>query len=239
MKRYFIVLLLICFGLPDIATAQSAKEAVLALKKLEARVQSGVSYRDYGQALGDAKFPVNLYLESEDKKNPALVESIKKTMEHYEVVGRVWQWCVENHSGNLPVDIELGKMVISRYPETGKTREDGGALVSSGSYGDRLVGDDVYPIVWNKASEELKITTALLSKVYKTDEGFHLSNWQGPRMNYKKEEISPERIKQEEKLDVIEDDIKKLKNENKQLKIENQKLKEEVKKLKELSSQKE
>ena len=62
----FIILLI-----PIFAYADNTKDAVMALKKMEARVQSGISYRDYGNALADAKFPVNLFMESiEVKKNP-------------------------------------------------------------------------------------------------------------------------------------------------------------------------
>ena len=66
----FIILLI-----PIFAYADNTKDAVMALKKMEARVQSGISYRDYGNALADAKFPVNLFMESiEVKKNPELTD---------------------------------------------------------------------------------------------------------------------------------------------------------------------
>ncbi|HTF66507.1 MAG TPA: hypothetical protein VK638_27865 [Edaphobacter sp.] len=44
---------------------QKAKEAVIALKKLEARTDAGVSHRDYLVALGDTNFSVRQFLESE------------------------------------------------------------------------------------------------------------------------------------------------------------------------------
>jgi hypothetical protein len=55
-------------GLSSICYAQSAKEAVRALPKLQARVEAGISYRDYSPALGDALFEVKLFLQSPGAK---------------------------------------------------------------------------------------------------------------------------------------------------------------------------
>jgi len=44
------------------------------MKKLQARTQAGISYNDYAPALGEAKFEINLFLES-----PAAKENYKFT----------------------------------------------------------------------------------------------------------------------------------------------------------------
>ncbi|MGD0217487.1 MAG: hypothetical protein ABSC45_08265 [Desulfobaccales bacterium] len=59
---------------PSIAFSQSAKDALRAMKKLQARTQAGISYNDYAPALGEAKFEINLFLES-----PAAKENYKFT----------------------------------------------------------------------------------------------------------------------------------------------------------------
>jgi len=86
MKKLFIAVMVIGLTFAAVTTfAQSAKEAVLALKKLEARCQAGLSRSEYYSALGDAKFPVNLYMESSDAKQYSeLTESINKVMQFYE-----------------------------------------------------------------------------------------------------------------------------------------------------------
>jgi hypothetical protein len=77
--------------LPHTVFGQSAKEAIRALKKLEARVQVGISYRDYAPALGDAQFEVNLFLESPEAKSKSeLSQSIKKAMELYLQANTIW-----------------------------------------------------------------------------------------------------------------------------------------------------
>ena len=193
MKRCLIsVLHICCLALPQKVLAQSAKEALLGLKKLQARVQSGVSYRDYGQALGEAKFPVNLYLESmESSKNPELTDSIKKAIAHYEFVRMVWQDTIDNEIWFISGRME--KLIIASYPIADKDSNF-------------LVKEDVFDIIWGKASDELKIATALFSK----------------------EEASS--------ATDIKNEIEVLKSTNEKLQIENTKLREEINKLKERSS---
>jgi hypothetical protein len=41
-----------------------AKEAVLVLKKLEARIKTGISRRDYSVAVGEANFSVTQFFET-------------------------------------------------------------------------------------------------------------------------------------------------------------------------------
>jgi len=68
--------------------AQTAKDAFLALKKMEARLQAGLSIRDYSSVLGEVKFPVNLYLEGpEANDNIELSDLIKTIMKHYDNIG--------------------------------------------------------------------------------------------------------------------------------------------------------
>lgn len=71
---------------------KAAMSAVKALKRLEARTQVGISYREYGPALGEAKAEVNLFLESpEAAKMPELTTSISKAMNHYKTAMKVWR----------------------------------------------------------------------------------------------------------------------------------------------------
>ncbi len=67
----------------------SAKNAVRALKKLEARCQAGISkISDYSAALGDAKFEVNMFVESSESNDfESLKSSIMQTMKHYDDAG--------------------------------------------------------------------------------------------------------------------------------------------------------
>jgi hypothetical protein len=166
MKKYaliiFIFVISIMFSVP--VYAQTAKEAVMGLKKLQARVQSGISYRDYSNAVADAKFPVNLYMESADaKKYTELTESMNKAMEHYEFAGVVWQDAFSNTAmrGSLTRPVE--NAIVKLYPQADKEIKDGGAR--SKDYGlNFLLKEAVFMIVWAEASKELGNTTRLLAK---------------------------------------------------------------------------
>ena len=82
MKRTLAVFLVMLFWSVGLAYGQSAKEAFKALKKVEARVETGVSYKDYPQVIADAKAEVNMFLEGKEaKKIPQFTEHIKKAMD--------------------------------------------------------------------------------------------------------------------------------------------------------------
>jgi hypothetical protein len=88
LSLFFLFLFLLT---PCLSFAQSSKEALMALKKLQAKIQVGISYKEYGPACGDAKFPVNLFLESpQAKQNVKFTQSIKDAMKHYEGALEVW-----------------------------------------------------------------------------------------------------------------------------------------------------
>ena len=155
---------------------QSAKEAISALKRLEARVEVGISYRDYGPALGDALFGVNQFLQSpEARKNPKLAEVITKVMTHFRMAGRVWNWSISSGSSGykyLPVgkakfygsrseEEELNKLlkdILAKYPNVTEV-----ALTGSMEYGSLSI-EKVVGFIWKEASEELKQADIFLQK---------------------------------------------------------------------------
>lgn len=89
MKKFYI--LMIAMLIPSFAFAQMANDALLALKKLKARIQVGISYNDYGPVLGEAQFQINLFLESPSaKENYKFAEAVKNAMKHYNGALEVW-----------------------------------------------------------------------------------------------------------------------------------------------------
>jgi hypothetical protein len=153
---------------------ESAKSAVRALKKLEARCQAGISYRDYPIAIGDAKFEVNLYLESSDaQKNRELAESIQAAMNHYDNASTFWALKFEYIpiSGNVlefyPTSSPEGKVISAIYPELNKLSKDGGAITvfndSDGKH-EKYYLDKVVNHAMSAAAKDLKTATQLLSK---------------------------------------------------------------------------
>jgi len=168
MVLSFILLL----GMPALTHAQSAKDAVMALRILQGKTQEGIVYKDYGTALVEAKFPVNLYLESNDaKKYPELSISLNKVMAHYEYAGRIWKRKITEQFGTfIGVDTVLGKEIGRLYPNANKDKDEGGAILKRDMFGREYIVEYLLPFIWAEASTELDITTALYAKYEKSSD---------------------------------------------------------------------
>jgi hypothetical protein len=156
---------------PPLTFSQSAKEALIALKKLEARCEAGISYRDYSPALGEAKFPVNLFLESsEAKENPDLALSIKTTFNHYDIAKMIWEYefpYYEDYYNYVFVNSEKGQLFLKLYPNLEIDRKyiyvEGRGSVKEGEQ--YIVISSAVRTIWAEASKELKKATSLHSKL--------------------------------------------------------------------------
>jgi hypothetical protein len=175
---------------PAAEYAQSAKEAVMALKKMEARVQSGIAYRDYRPALGETKFSVNIYLDtSEAKIYPELTSLIERVMVHYEQAGFVFEeslrgpyryldhvssYSSEELRRQAISEQQIYKSLVEQYPEANKFIENGGALdrdksdrgkdINNLKYGRVLRLDYLLQMIFKRASKDLENASTLLSK---------------------------------------------------------------------------
>ena len=93
MRRTFF--LFVCMLLlPITVFADTSRDAIKALKKIEAYTQIGVSKTEYVAALRDAQFEVNLYfyLDNPDhKKEHELSALINQIMENYVFAGNLWK----------------------------------------------------------------------------------------------------------------------------------------------------
>lgn len=158
MKKYaliiFIFVISIMLSVP--VYAQTAKDALMGLKKLQARCQAGISYRDYGNALADAKFPVNLFMESaEAKKSQDFTDSINNVINHYVSAGVVWNYKISNTT-LMNVNEPQGLAVKKIYPQ---------APIVRGGWKDYYSVDELLPYMWEKASVELENTSKLYIKL--------------------------------------------------------------------------
>lgn len=148
------------------AISESAKNAVRALKKLEARYQAGISYRDYAPALGDATFEVNMFMESDDsKKLESLAASIKKTLQYYAYANTLWGYQFttskenkEDYIDNRFYDInsDIIKEFLKLYPEANKS-------VNFDFNGTKMHYSVAIAYVFSAASKELANSFALLN----------------------------------------------------------------------------
>ncbi|MDQ5987620.1 MAG: hypothetical protein CSYNP_03365 [Syntrophus sp. SKADARSKE-3] len=172
MKRKTILLSILFLTLmASTVHGQSAIEAVKALKKLEARIGIGLTYKEYALNVADAKVEVSMFLESSAARhNRALADQIQKVLGHYETARSVWHLKVTKmedfgtafgHLMSLQEGEEgvMGRQLLQQYPQANKSVEKGGAL-TMGSFGSRGVNeilvDHMISIIWKEASRELK-----------------------------------------------------------------------------------
>lgn len=178
MKRTFVLTILFFGYLSSLSYGESAKNTFKALKRIEAKCQIGISYRDYGSALGDAKYEVNMFLESEEgKAKPALTQAFGKVMNHYQLAGEFWRLKASEGRDfaivfmNSPTDTfrsprnqELLMRILNLYPDAKKNIKIGGALEED-AFGTGLIFiDKLIEFIWKEASKELKQISGMLQK---------------------------------------------------------------------------
>jgi len=162
MKRLFtlpvIILLIIC--LPIISRAESAKDVVKALMKLDAKFQTGLTRQDFSNGLADVKYEVKLFQLSEEvKKCPELTESIKKALNHYEWANEVLRECT-GACIRLSVDKSLAQELLKLYPEAYNSP------IYHVDYGNMyfLMASPLISLICSKASPEIENAMKLLTK---------------------------------------------------------------------------
>ena len=123
MHFYILILLVICMagscsdGKPD----RLARDAYLSLKKIEVKAETGVNYRDYCQAVSDAKCAVNIFMESDKNKDMPIKHSISKIMEQYIFATLIWSNRIKNKyyyiSSSSSQDKALFNKIAKLYPK--------------------------------------------------------------------------------------------------------------------------
>lgn len=176
MKKIIFLILISLFAVP-VVHAQSARDVVKALKRVEARVDMGISYNEYLLSVADARVEVQMYLEShEAKQKPALTNLIKKIIEHYETVREIWRNKVSKTQDigtvfghliclNDEPDGIRGRRLLKQYPQADKPVDHGGALTRSDHKQERceeILVDNLIYIIWQEASKDLLQATRML-----------------------------------------------------------------------------
>jgi hypothetical protein len=79
----FIALLMLAIPFRQ-GDCQTANDSYLALKKMEAKTQVGISHMDYAPALAETKFEVERFMDSKSaNKNPELTEHLRNALTLY------------------------------------------------------------------------------------------------------------------------------------------------------------
>lgn len=188
MKKLLPISITIVLSFVGIANGQSANEAVEALKKLESRVQVGISYKDYGPALGDTHYKVKMYLESPNaNKNPILAKSIGNALKHYIYANEIWGYKIAHGSDIIYRDVEQNPNVKFSSKVDGYGKPLDPIFLQSdrrSANTEKMLADEIinkYPavlktmpnsytvsltpalsVIWNEASKEIQSATKLL-----------------------------------------------------------------------------
>jgi hypothetical protein len=86
----------------------SARNALNAVKKVEARIEIGVSFGDYASVVGDAWFEVKIFIESPDgKKVPEFSMLLTKAVSDYKLALEIWQNKIKHSTLYGGVDVEM------------------------------------------------------------------------------------------------------------------------------------
>lgn len=180
MNKLLSIALVIFIGITGVAFGQSGKDAFKALKKIEAKVEMGITYIKYREALGDANVELKSFLESPSaKKSPELARSISKVMGNYKDAADLWA-TIANHPGRVPYFspdekvnpglrsgwhvnlVETAQKMFKKYPKAydkvKKHREDSiGPLTGKVIPSQKEISlDDFLAVIWSDASKELK-----------------------------------------------------------------------------------
>jgi hypothetical protein len=213
-RSTIIVILLLTIGSFSDVFAQSAKEAITALKRLQMKCETGILYNDYIPALNEAKSPVMSYIESPASKNaPEFSEALGSALAHYELAGSVFEYMFHAGAGQHFVSTQNPTLFIKirqAYPELHiyEQKDESGF-----SYAEAI------QIMWTRAASQIeraseKIPSTEIASATKKDED---KNDPGQA------NVMDTKLKKQ---------VRALKNENKRLRIENKKLRRELDRLK-------
>jgi hypothetical protein len=138
----------------ELAKAEAAaRDALKSLRRLQAKVQTGISYRDYSPALADAKLDVSLFAESASaKKFPEFANLISQAIKHYDIANGLWKIKFAERYAWL-TDQDATQSLMAMYPEIARSKQTGVNLHI----------EESVMMIWRAASKDIEQATKLLA----------------------------------------------------------------------------
>lgn len=135
-----------------ITLAQPLNDPIRALKKMEAKVEVGISYRDYLSLLGETKFEIKQFEENNDSnKFSAVRRSVREAFYAYEIAGVIWEQKINLAQEFVPADDDFGITLLRSCP--GQSGRKGIAMTACMSE------------LWSKAAKETEGAVILLKQL--------------------------------------------------------------------------
>ena len=123
VSKLFVAAILVVFlsgCKPSLTSNSQADDALLALKKLQAKTETGIVYNEYSSALGDANFAVKLFLDSDDaKSHPEFSSSLQDSIKWYQAASEVWSESTGEYKTSSEPCVKGGfrQPLCDSYPE--------------------------------------------------------------------------------------------------------------------------
>lgn len=153
---------------PSVAGLPEARDAARALRAMEAKLETGLSYADYTRELAQLNVQVSALDELlEERGGDGLRQQLAGIMKRYKDAGDLWGACVTTsdcpHSFiNIHLEQSMAayraNAVFNEFPAIKKPTDSGGALIRTGDAGEYNMAH--YPtllsVMWEDAKERGK-----------------------------------------------------------------------------------
>jgi hypothetical protein len=146
MTSIGVAVIVLCIPLIGCTTGypKEAHEALVALRKVQAATQVGVTYQQYGSLLIDAQDKVNGALRV--LHDGPLRSELNETMQAYKDASDAWSAKIKGGNDGLTDSIEPGKTLISKY-----------SLATTNIYGQEVADpDQALLVMWSNADFHLQ-----------------------------------------------------------------------------------
>lgn len=175
--KYSVLICFFVFISSVNAFAETSRESIKALKKLESRCELPISLSEYRNALAETKFEVELYMDNRiAKKERQLSKTISNALSLYMYAEELWGINISgghrgdflaikksNNPNNHPsfnVWASAGEKYIILYPEDRKSISDGGVMLNE----DGIDAHVAISHIWNRASKKVEEAMVLLAR---------------------------------------------------------------------------
>jgi hypothetical protein len=121
MRFRLIALCVLLFSVPCLSSAlpaQTGGDALQALKTLQSRCESGVTFDGYYAALEDTRSQLGAFFDSkESEKNPELSDRIERAFIAYQSAYMLWKSKLEYKQDFVSSDHPTIQIMLNAYPE--------------------------------------------------------------------------------------------------------------------------
>lgn len=123
MQRALVLTIGIALMMSSLAaTAADASAAVRSLRKIEAAVETGITYREYLTLLSDVRLEYNMLRDSMQAPDASLVAAVRGAWEEYSLAGVLWEQEISFKSSNLSDSVEVqssfGETLLQHCPKS-------------------------------------------------------------------------------------------------------------------------